>query len=178
MIASCIIFLATFSSMDMPDDYYISEYMNCKDNVPQSMYQYSDLFYRFFDEENIETAVKIGWCESRGKQFAFRKSAHDSGVMQFVSWTWNWVAEEYDLPLWNTWVITRHGEPYTEEKVYTTDIGFEHLPVQFSPYYNIQMASILAEDIYNRTQWRDWNSSKWCWEDTEQWKERWKRENA
>ena len=67
MITSCIIFLATFGSMDMPDDYYINEYMNCKDNVPQSMYQYSDLFYRFFDEENIETAVKIGWCESRGK---------------------------------------------------------------------------------------------------------------
>ena len=24
-------------------------------------------------------------------------------------------------------------------------------------------ASLLAEDIYNKTQWRDWNSSKWCW---------------
>ena len=27
--------------------------------------------------------------------------------MQFVSWTWNWVAEEYDLPMWDEWVIMR-----------------------------------------------------------------------
>ena len=37
-------------------------------------------------------------------------------------------------------------------------------------------ASILAEDIYGRTQWRDWNSSKWCWEDEKDWERRWKRE--
>ena len=178
MITSCIIFLATFGSGDMPDDYYINEYMNCKENVPQSMYQYSDLFYKFFDEENIETAVKIGWCESRGKATAHRTDNGDSGVMQFVSWTWNWVADKYDLPIWDEWIIIRHGEPYTEEKVYKNSIGFEHIQVQFSSYYNIQMASILAEDIYGRTQWRDWNSSRWCWEDTEKWIERWKRENA
>ena len=43
--------------------------------------------------------------------------------MQFVSWTWNWVAEKYDLPMWDEWVIMRWGRPYTENK--THDIGFE-----------------------------------------------------
>ena len=65
MIASCIIFLATLGSGDMPDDYYIDEYLNCKKNVPESMHQYSDLYYKFFDEENISTALRIGCFEGR-----------------------------------------------------------------------------------------------------------------
>ena len=32
------------------------------------------------------------------------------------------------------------------------------------PYINIKMASHLAEDIYTKKDFRDWNSSKWCWE--------------
>jgi hypothetical protein len=34
-------------------------------------------------------------------------------------------------------------------------------------------ASILAEDIYGRTQWRDWSSSEWCWGDEEKWRDKW-----
>jgi hypothetical protein len=38
-------------------------------------------------------------------------------------------------------------------------------------------ASILAEDIYGKTQWRDWSSSEWCWSDTEKWRTKWKSES-
>ena len=97
--------------------------------------------------------------------------------MQFVPWTWNWVAETYDLPMWDEWVILRWGRPYDfKGKTYRTNMGFEQIRVQYSPYYNILFASILAEDIYGRTQWRDWNSSKWCWEDVDKWERKWKAE--
>lgn len=179
MIAECMIFLATIGTpnMSMSDGDIINEYMSCKDNVPQVMFQYADLYVEHFDEENINTAVRIGWCESRGKSSAFRKDNKDSGVMQFVSWTWNWVAEKYKIPMWDEWVIMRHGRPYTEQKVSTSSIGFTQEQVQFTPYYNIYMASLLAEDIYGRTQWRDWSSSEWCWGDEDKWKLKWKSEN-
>ena len=179
MIAECMIFLATIGTpnMSMSDGDIINEYMSCKDNVPQVMFQYADLYVEHFDEENINTAVRIGWCESRGKSSAYRKDNRDSGVMQFVSWTWNWVAEKYEIPMWDEWVIMRHDRPYTEQKVSTSSIGFTQERVQFTPYYNIYMASLLAEDIYGRTQWRDWSSSEWCWGDEDKWKLKWKSEN-
>ena len=179
MIAECMIFLATIGTpnMSMSDGDIINEYMSCKDNVPQVMFQYADLYVEHFDEENINTAVRIGWCESRGKSSAYRKDNKDSGVMQFVSWTWNWVAEKYEIPMWDEWVIMRHDRPYTEQKVSTSSIGFTQERVQFTPYYNIYMASLLAEDIYGRTQWRDWSSSEWCWGDEDKWKLKWKSEN-
>lgn len=179
MIAECMIFLATIGTpnISMSDGDIINEYMSCKDNVPQVMFQYADLYVEHFDEENINTAVRIGWCESRGKSSAYRKDNKDSGVMQFVSWTWNWVAEKYEIPMWDEWVIMRHDRPYTEQKVSTSSIGFTQERVQFTPYYNIYMASLLAEDIYGRTQWRDWSSSEWCWGDEDKWKLKWKSEN-
>ena len=168
MITECIIFLASFSVPDATtfahqENYYIEQNQICNEYVPKSLHQHAPLFYEFFDEENLDTAIRISWCESRGKSNAYRSDNGDTGLMQFVSWTWNWVAEEYNLPIWDEWVIMRWGRPYTENKTYPHDIGFEQVQVQYSPYYNIMFASILAEDIYNRTQWRDWNSSKWCW---------------
>jgi len=176
MIAECMIFLASVLPLGFDESKVISNHLQCNQYVPESMQQYADLYVEHFDKENIDTAVRIGWCESRGKSVAYRKDNGDSGVMQFVSWTWNWVAEEYDLPMWDEWVIMRWGRPYTENKTYKHDIGFEQTKVQFTPYYNILMASILAEDIYGRTQWRDWNSSKWCWENESDWRDRWQRE--
>tara|TARA_B100000085_G_scaffold41557_1_gene34666 strand:+ start:230 stop:781 length:552 start_codon:yes stop_codon:yes gene_type:complete len=178
MIAECIIFLATLGSgSTLPsDNYLIENKLSCNQSVPARMQEHAELYYEFFDAENIPVAVRIGWCESRGKSTAHRTDNKDTGVMQFVPWTWNWVAEVYDLPVWDEWVITRFGRPYTELKVYRNSHGFEHLRVQYSAYWNIKFASILAEDIYGRTQWRDWNSSKWCWEDSKKWEKRWKTE--
>ena len=97
--------------------------------------------------------------------------------MQFVSWTWNWIAEEYDLPMWNEWVIMYNDRPYTSDRVSRTSMGFSQERVQFTPYYNLLFASLLAEDIYGRTQWRDWSSSEWCWGDEKKWERKWKNES-
>jgi len=175
MITECMIFLASILPMGMDEAKFIENHLQCNKYVPESMQQYAEYYVEHFDRDNIDKAVRIGWCESRGKQSAYRDDNGDSGLMQFVSWTWNWVAEEYDLPKWNTWVITYKGYPYNgHPKDTPTDLyNIEFTKVQFSPYYNILFASILAEDIYGRTQWRDWNSSKWCWADKKEWREIW-----
>ena len=141
MIAECMIFLASVLPMGVDESKLINEYMSCDDHVPKSMQQYAEYYVEHFDKENIPTAVRIGWCESRGKTTAYRNDNGDSGVMQFVSWTWNWVAEEYDLPMWDEWVIMRWGKPYTEQKLTDIILGLNKQEVQFTPYYNILFAS-------------------------------------
>jgi len=181
MITECIIFLASFGVSDITnslsqENYYIEQQQLCHEYVPPKLHEHADLFYEFFDEENINNAIRISWCESRGKATAHRTDNGDTGLMQFVSWTWNWVAEEYELPMWDEWVIMRWGRPYTDEKTHPHNIGFEQTRVQYTPYYNIMFASILAEDIYSKTQWGDWNSSKWCWANENSWSKRWRQE--
>jgi hypothetical protein len=175
MIAECMIFLSSFIPMGVDEYKIIEQHLNCNDHVPQSMQEHASLYVEHFDKDNINTAVRIGWCESRGKVDAYRSDNGDTGLMQFVSWTWNWVAEKYELPEWDTWVVTRYGRPYTG-KTLKTDIGFSFDRVQYVPYYNIMFASLLAEDIYGKTQWRDWSSSEWCWEDEEKWRNKWLNE--
>jgi len=175
MIAECMIFLASVIPMGVDESKIIGQHLNCNDHVPQSMQEHASLYVEHFDKDNINTAVRIGWCESRGKVDAYRSDNGDTGLMQFVSWTWNWVAEKYELPEWDTWVVTRYGRPYTG-KTLKTDIGFSFDRVQYVPYYNIMFASLLAEDIYGKTQWRDWSSSEWCWEDEEKWRNKWLNE--
>ena len=175
MITECIIFLASVIPMGVDESKIIGQHLNCNDHVPQSMQEHASLYVEHFNKDNINTAVRIGWCESRGKVDAYRSDNGDTGLMQFVSWTWNWVAEKYELPEWDTWVVTRYGRPYTG-KTLKTDIGFSFDRVQYVPYYNIMFASLLAEDIYGKTQWRDWSSSEWCWEDEEKWRNKWLNE--
>jgi len=175
MIAECMIFLASVIPVGVDESKIIGQHLNCNDHVPQSMQEHASLYVEHFDKDNINTAVRIGWCESRGKVDAYRSDNGDTGLMQFVSWTWNWVAEKYELPEWDTWVVTRYGRPYTG-KTLKTDIGFSFDRVQYVPYYNIMFASLLAEDIYGKTQWRDWSSSEWCWEDEEKWRNKWLNE--
>ena len=177
MIASCMIFLASFgvSTELSPNNLY--RVQTCLDNMPTSMVKHIPYYVEFYDEENLYTALRIGWCESRGKSNAYRNDNKDSGVMQFIPNTWNWVAEKYDMPKFNEWVILRFGRPFNENKTYATDFGFEHVPVQYSAYYNIKASSHLAEDIYAKVRLRDWNSSKWCWGDEKKWEAMWRREN-
>lgn len=183
MITECIIFLASFgvsAELNSPiqDSYYIDNYFNCVETVPRTMWKYADLYYEFYDEENIDTAIRIGWCESRGKESAVRTAEgnYDTGVMQFVSWTWNWLADNNYVPYWNEWVILKHDRPYTSETVSKTSMGFSQVQAQKSAYWNIYASSVLAEDIYGRTQWRDWRSSQWCWGDETYFHEKWRNE--
>jgi len=178
MIAECLIFLATVLPNGMNETHMIEQHRSCDKNVPQSMQQYAEHYVEFFEEENIPVAVRIGWCESRGREAVVRKDNKDSGLMQFVSWTWNWVAEKYDMPMWNSYQVMYNDKPYTEEKVSLTSAGFSMQKAQLTAYYNIKMASHLAEDIYGKTQWNDWSSSKWCWGNEKKWRQLWKSEEG
>ena len=183
MITECIIFLASFGvsaevNSPIQDSYYIDNYFNCVETVPRTMWKYADFYYEFYDVENIDTAIRIGWCESRGKENAVRTAEgnYDTGVMQFVSWTWNWLADNNYVPYWNEWVILKHDRPYTSDTVSKTSMGFSQVQAQKSAYWNIYASSVLAEDIYGRTQWRDWSSSEWCWGDETYFHEKWRNE--
>ncbi len=174
MIASCMIFLASFGVSNELTTDNLHRVHSCLDNMPAKMIQHVPYYVEFFDDENLYTAFRIGWCESRGKSNAFRKEDNDSGVMQFIPNTWNWVADKYGLPSFNDWVIMRFGRPYISKVTQRTTYGFEHLPVQYSPYWNIKAASHLAEDMYSKTTWRDWSSSKWCWGNEKKWEKSWR----
>ena len=71
--------------------------------------------------------------------------------------TWGWVKEQHDIPYWDYPV----GNTYA----------------QFIPRYNIQVAALLVQDMHTRDDyWKPWNSSQWCWKDTDKWIEKWKGE--
>ena len=167
MIAECLIILGTMfpntTGVLTPD--MLMEYKYCQDVVPDKAGEHFDLIQEFFEPINWDTAVRVSWCESRHNSDALRTAEgnYDSGYFQFVSWTWNWVAEAHDLPMWNEWVILKDGRPYTGPPS-RSSFGFTQERVQFTPYYNILFASLLVEDMYSYVRWDDWRSSSWCWE--------------
>ena len=73
MIAECMLFLATFSTPTIgTETQFIEQSIECRQTIPSTMSKYSSLYLEHFDFENIDTAVRIGWCESRGKSDAHR----------------------------------------------------------------------------------------------------------
>ena len=160
MITNCILIYALFINsfgFAVADQYY--EMSDCNDYIPENCLQYAPLLVEHFDEENIETAVKVMWCESRNKADAYRYQDNDSGLFQIISSTWGWVKEYHDIPYWDYPV----GNTYA----------------QFIPAYNIEIAALLVQDMHTRSNyWKPWDASKDCWQDTEQWIERWKNENT
>ena len=184
MIAECMIFFASFGAVNQLTPELLTEHKQCSSIIPSSMSQYSSIYVENFDEENLYTAMRIGWCESRGKQKAYRKSADDSGLMQFIPSTWNWIAEKFDAPEFDSKVLTYSGVPlrFLPEQDFYVREGFAYETIQFNAYYNIWMASKLAEDTYKKkngetyTTWRDWNSSKFCWGDTKVFEKKWREE--
>jgi len=177
MIAECLLLLASFqqpiiNNQPTVDDIY--EVKQCMKSFPKNMSDHTQYYIMHFEPENLYTAFRIGWCESRGKSNAFRLEDNDSGVMQFIPNTWKWMVELHGIPEWDSWVITRFGMPYESNKTSKTNTGFDFRPVQYSAYWNIYAASLLAEDTYSNTRWNDWNSSKWCWGDAEKWERMWR----
>ena len=158
MIIKCILayvmILSNFGSSNATE---IMDLTDCDQYIPDSCYEYATLLVEHFDEENIENAVKIMWCESRNNPEAFRYQDFDSGLFQVIPSSWGWVKQNYDVPHWDYPI----GDNYA----------------QHIPRYNIQVASILVEDIHSRNPyWKVFSSSQWCWEDTDKWIKKWKGE--
>ncbi len=184
MIAECMIFLASFGVTSQATPELIEEYRECSSIIPSSMTQYSNIYVDYFDKENLYTAMRIGWCESRGKYNAYRKSADDSGLMQFIPSTWNWIAEKFNAPIFDSQILTYDGIPLNflpEQEFYVRE-SFAFETIQFNPYYNIWMASKLAQDTYKKsngdtyTTFKDWNSSKFCWGNEKVFERKWRNE--
>ena len=181
MIAECLIFVASFQSMALlPTSEDMYEVQVClKEVIPDALVDDIPYFVQHFDFENLDTAVRIAWCESRGNAKAYRSDNKDSGIFQFIPNTWKWMVELFGVPDWDEWVIMRYGYPHLEtDTVYKTDFGFEFVQAQHSSYWNIKAASHLAQDTYRTVRWTDWNSSKWCWGDPAKWRKLWIKEEG
>jgi len=178
LLVECLLFVVSFQNLDYdPSFEEMNEVKVClSEEIPHALVDDIPYFVMFFDEENLDTAVRVSWCESRGKDSAYRSDNNDSGLFQFIPRTWAWMVELHGIPDWDEWVITRFGLPYLSQQTHKTDFGFEFKEAQFTPYWNVKAAAHLAEDTYSNVTWADWNSSKWCWGDPKKWRKRWKQE--
>jgi hypothetical protein len=88
MITNCILawalILNNFAVGVTPTVDDFTNIKDCKNYVPDSCMQYAQVLVEHFDVENIETATKVMWCESRGKANAYRYEDDDSGLFQII----------------------------------------------------------------------------------------------
>ena len=181
MIVECILFFATLQDPLLND---INKAAECQNYLPKSVIQYSKDYVEHFDINNIETAVKVSWCESRGNTFALNKGNYDSGLFQTIPPTWNWVAKEYNLPQFDTKILTYNNIPVHNIDIEFRKILIKNFPdlydltkVQYIPYYNFLISKILVQDIHSRNNyWKPWTPSKDCWS-SKNWNKLWKAEN-
>ena len=161
MITNCVLmyaaFMSNFSVGITPEISDLEQITYCQNNLPANTLKYSTLLVNNFKEKNIETAVKVMFCESRMKAKAYRWQADDSGLFQVIPRTWGWVKSKYNIPYWDYPI----GNSYA----------------QFIPKYNIEVAALLVEEMHTRDNyWKPWNSSKWCWEDNNKFENIWRSE--
>ena len=149
--------MSNFSVGITPEISDLEQITYCQNNLPANTLQYSTLLVNNFKEKNIETAVKVMFCESRMKAKAYRWQADDSGLFQVIPRTWGWVKSKYNIPYWDYPI----GNSYA----------------QFIPKYNIEVAALLVQEMHTRDDyWKPWNSSKWCWEDNNKFENIWRSE--
>ncbi len=151
MIKTCVLLYAlvinNFSIGIDPTTTEIGNLFDCKKELPRNCLAYSTLLVENFDQENLETAFIIMWCESRGNTQAYRYDNQDSGLFQFIPRTYGWVTDNSEIPRWDYPI----GNTYS----------------QFVPKYNIQAAAILIQDLHSyNPYWKPFSSSQKCWENT------------
>ena len=161
MITNCVLMYAAlmsnFSLGITPEISDLDQLSYCQNNLPNNTLQYSTLLVANFKEKNIETAVKVMFCESRLKPKAYRWQANDSGLFQVIPKTWGWVKSKYDVPYWDYPI----GNSYA----------------QFIPKYNIEVAALLVQEMHSRDDyWLPWSSSEFCWGDSDRFEKTWRKE--
>ncbi len=125
---------------------------DCGEYLPQESIEYCPLLVENFEIEDIETVVKIIWCESRFDNKAFSGSYDyaDSGLFQTTWISWGWVKSKYNIPYWDY-----------------PDLAYGY--VQYNPEINMRVASHLLYDMNSYKNFNHWNASKYCWSDTNSW---------
>ena len=97
------------------------------------MRKYIPMFSMYFKEEDIEKALRITWCESKGKIDAVginKDGTKDIGLWQFNDNTWNWLKDKLKITSSRT---------------------------------NAHISTIVASWLVYNDGWFHWNSSKHCW---------------
>ena len=85
MITNCILIYALLVNnfgYGVADE--VIDITDCDNYIPETCYQYATLLVEHFEEKNIETAVKVMWCESRNKTDAYRSQDKDSSIFQVI----------------------------------------------------------------------------------------------
>lgn len=95
LILTCV--LSSPISLDKVDQYF-----SCKDRneIIMHMQEYIPLFSEYFEHDDIETALRITYCESRGNPNAVNKNkdnSYDKGLWQFNDHTWNWLKDKLKI---------------------------------------------------------------------------------
>ena len=151
MIKACVLLYAliinNFSVGIPPTIEQLDDLKKCYEDLPGNCLTYSPLLVEHFYEDNLETAFKIMWCESRGLPNAYRWQDQDSGLYQFIPRTYGWVVQNSDLPYWDYPIYDTYA--------------------QFIPEVNIKAAAILVQDLHSyQPYWKPFSSSENCWKDT------------
>ena len=124
----------TINPTEYPSDY--TNYINCLAVERQIIFveHWRPLVKTYFEEEDVNKALRIIYCESRGKEKAVginKDGTKDVGLWQFNDNTWNWLKPKLKIT----------GNRY-------------------DPILSTKVAKWL---VYNDG-WYHWNSSKHCWD--------------
>ena len=113
----------------------IANYIQCLDTryKVEQVKEWEPLVNKYFKEEDTIKALKIIYCESRGKSWAVgknRNGTRDVGLWQFNDDTWLWLTPK--------------------------------LKIKTNRYNPEESTAVAAWLVYNDG-WYHWNSSKHCW---------------
>ena len=113
----------------------MANYIQCLDTKYKIEYvsQWEPLVSQYFKAEDINKALEIIYCESRGKSWAIGKNKNgtkDVGLWQFNDATWTWLSEKLQI---------------------------------ISPRTNARVSTAVASWLVYNDGWYHWNSSKHCW---------------
>ena len=118
-----------------PTPVSLREYHNCKlvERQIEVVADWQPLIEKYFKKEDVIKALRIIYCESRGKSTAVginKDGSKDVGLWQFNDNTWNWLKPKLKIT----------GN-------------------RMDPLLSTKVAKWL---VYNAG-WYHWNSSKHCW---------------
>jgi len=131
ILVSCVLYLP-------PQINHIANYIQCLDTQykVEQVKEWEPLVNKYFKEEDTIKALKIIYCESRGKSWAVgknRNGTHDVGLWQFNDDTWSWLIPK--------------------------------LKIKTSRFNPDESTAVAAWLVYNDG-WYHWNSSKHCWKES------------
>ncbi len=132
MIAEVLI-ACTFLSPITPE--ILIDYKECRDRneIIVAMEEYIPLFSEYFKKEDLETALRISWCESRGKPTAVgvnKDGTKDVGLWQFNDNTWAWLTPKLKI---------------TSDRT------------------NVKVSTAVASWLFYNDGSHHWKPSKFCW---------------